>query len=279
MERQRRRTSGTTVAVLGQCLPGKDAIPEMEPMDNHIRSSRPIRRAPVGIAVVIAAIVAFGAPAAALAWTNYTYSSTDENKTITLINQARAAAGLPALVESSALNDVARWRAKDMWDRNYFGHDIPNPPGGKVFDELKRRGICYTVAGENIGRNNYPDDQTTQVNFNSWMSSSTHKGLILGSGFNRIGVGAFKGTGTTYPNHIFVAIFTHSCSSATPTPGPPPPPTPRPNENAGSVPDADATPDPDSDAAPNPHSDPACNPNSDPARHAEAVGQTDADAG
>ena len=51
-----------------------------------------------------------------------------------------------------------------MWDRNYFSHDIPNPPGGKVFDEIKRRGICYTVAGENIGRNNYPDDQSTQVN-------------------------------------------------------------------------------------------------------------------
>ena len=219
-------------------------------MNHRSHPTRMTRRAPVGIAVIVAAIVALGAPAAALAWTNYTFSSTDENKTITLINQARAAAGLPALVESADLNSVARWRAKDMWDRNYFSHDIPSPPGGKVFDEMKRRGICYTLAGENIGRNNYPDDQTTQVNFNGWMASSTHKAIILGSGFNRIGVGAFKGTGGTYPNHEFVAVFSHSCSSATPTPAPTPTPRPTPTATPRPTPTPSQTPRSGDDPAP-----------------------------
>ena len=66
------------------------------------------------------------------------FSSTAEDKLVTLINQARASAGLPALNDNAALHDVARWRSKDMWDRNYFSHSIPNPPGGNVFDELHR---------------------------------------------------------------------------------------------------------------------------------------------
>src|SRR6187549_3454781 len=94
-------------------------------------SRRPARRGPLGLALVIASLVALGAPSAALAWTQYAFSSTDENKTITLINQARASAGLPALVANSSLTSVARWRAKDMWDRNYFSHDIKSPPGGQ----------------------------------------------------------------------------------------------------------------------------------------------------
>ncbi|HYK96713.1 MAG TPA: CAP domain-containing protein [Candidatus Dormibacteraeota bacterium] len=207
------------------------------------RFRRPGRRMPLGVAVAAALVVAASLPSVTLAWTDYSFSSADESEMVTLINQARASAGLPALVTDSALTSVARWRSKDMWDRNYFSHTIPSPPGGTVFDELKRRGICYTLAGENIGENNYPDDVATQTMFNGWMSSSGHRALILGSGFNHIGVGAFKGTGSTYPTHDWTAVFTHSCSGGpTPTPKPTPKPTPTPK----------ATPRPTTDPAANP---------------------------
>jgi uncharacterized protein YkwD len=182
--------------------------------------------------------------AAALTWADYSYSSPAEAQLVTLINQARADAGLPAVTVSGALTDVARWRSKDMWDRDYFSHAIPTPPGGNVFDELHRRGICYTVAGENIAVNNYPDDQTVQVAFNGWMNSPGHRAIILSPGYNRVGVGAFKGNGSTYPNHLYTAIFTHTCVSVTPrptvtpmpTPKPTPKPTPRPTPTAKPVP-------------------------------------------
>jgi hypothetical protein len=131
-----------------------------------------------------------------------------------------------------------------MWDRNYFSHSIPNPPGGNVFDELHRRGICYTLAGENIGINNYPDDVATQTIFNGWMSSSGHRALILGSGFNRVGIGAFKGTGSTYPDHLWTAVFIHTCGSATPTPAPTPTKTPAPTKTPGPTPTATPRPSP-----------------------------------
>lgn len=235
-------------------------------MNDRPHSRRATRRAPLGIAILAGLLVAISAPSAALAWTNYTFSSTDENKMITLINQARASAGLPALVEIQSLTDVARWRSKDMWDRNYFSHTIPSPPGGNVFDELKRRGICYTLAGENIGSNNYPDDVATQTMFNGWMTSSVHKALILGSGFNRIGVGAFKGTGTTYPKHYWTAIFTHSCSSATPTPPPTPAPTPGPTKTPAPTrtPGPNPTPTPTHTPAPTPKPTPKPTPRPTP---------------
>lgn len=221
------------------------------------------RRGPLGVAIIAALLVAVSIPTVAAGWDNYSFSSTDENLMVTLINQARASAGLPALSVSTELRDVARWRSKDMWDRNYFSHSIPSPPGGDVFDELHRRGICYTVAGENIGSNNYPDDVATQTMFNGWMGSSTHKGLILGSGFNRIGVGAFKGTGTTYPKHYWTAIFTHSCSStATPTPAPTPVPTktPSPTPAPTKTPGPTATPGPGATPTPRPTATPTPRP-------------------
>jgi uncharacterized protein YkwD len=228
---------------------------------NHLvsipRSSRRRhRRAPLGLAVAAALVIAASLPSVALGWTNYTFSSADESETITLINQARASAGLGALKVDSDLTSVARWRSKDMWDRNYFSHTIPSPPGGNVFDELKRRGICYTAAAENIGENNYPDDQTTSVNFNGWMNSSGHGAIILSSSYTHIGVGAFKGTGSDYPNKIFTAIFTHPCSSATATPKPTPTKTPtatpKPTPKPTPRPTPKPTPTPTSTARPTP---------------------------
>ena len=190
---------------------------------------RPRRRMPFGLAIAAAALLAVSSPGVVLGWNNSSFSSSSENQMITLINQARASAGKPALSANASLTSVARWRSKDMNDRNYFSHNIPSPPGGDVFDELRRRGICYTVAGENIGTNNYPDDVATQTMFNGWMNSSSHRALILGSGFNRIGVGAYKGTGADYPKHYWTAVFTHSCASATPAPTPKPTPKPTPD--------------------------------------------------
>ena len=233
------------------------------------------RRAPLAAAVVAAAVLSISQAGIVLAWTNYTFSSTSESKLVTLINQARASAGLPAVQVSSALTDVARWRSKDMWDRDYFSHAIPNPPGGNAFDEINRRGICYTAAGENIAINNYPDDQTTTVAFNGWMKSDGHRAIILSSAYNRIGVGAFKGTGSDYPNHLYTAIFTHACSSATPkptprptaTPTPRPTPTPAPTKKPGSTP----TPTPRPTATPRPTPKPTPKPTAGPDPTAEVT--------
>src|SRR6185503_3793868 len=140
---------------------------QQDPMDRPTltarRRRRVRRRAPLALAFLSAAVIVASLPSTALGWDNYSFSSASEQQMLTLINQARAANGKPAVQWSDNLGSVARWRSKDMWDRSYLSHDIPNPPGGNVFDELHRRGICYTTAGENIGVNNYPDDVATQT--------------------------------------------------------------------------------------------------------------------
>lgn len=221
------------------------------------RPGRAFRGLPLGIALIAAALIAAGAPSVALGWDNYSFSAGQEGEMLTLINQARAAKGLPAYHVNSTLHSVARWRSKDMYDRDYFSHDIPNPPGGRVFNELHRRGVCYTIAGENIGWNNYPDDVATQTMFNGWMDSPGHRALILSKDFTRIGIGAFKGTGADYPKHFWTAVFTHPCGSSSPKPKPTPKPTPKaphatprptraPTAQATPVPTPSPTPDPES---------------------------------
>src|SRR4029079_1647029 len=133
----------------------------MDHTAKRFRRPRPIRGFSLAIALAAAALAPGGSPGIALGWTNYSFSAADESEMLTLINQARAANGLPAYQVGSTLHDVARWRSKDMYARDYFSHDIPSPPGGKVFDELHRRGVCYTLAGENIGWQNFPHDRAT----------------------------------------------------------------------------------------------------------------------
>jgi uncharacterized protein YkwD len=196
-------------------------------------ATRPVRR-PISerrlpsirrLALLLALAVTLVTPSLVFAWDADSFSSGDEALLVQLTNQARAAAGLGALRVDSTLAGVARWRSKDMVERNYFSHSIP-PNGTKVFDELTRIGYCYTVAGENIGKNNFPDDSATQAIQDGFMNSPTHRANILGT-WTMIGVGAYKGADGT---HVWTVLFSQPCATATPTPTPTAKPaaTPRP---------------------------------------------------
>jgi uncharacterized protein YkwD len=189
------------------------------PLDRPVNLRRvpPIRR----LAVLLALAVTLVTPTLVFAWDADSFSAADEALLVQLTNQARAAAGLGALRVDSTLASVARWRSKDMVERNYFGHSIP-PGGTKVFDELTRIGYCYTVAGENIGQNNFPDDSATQTIQDGFMNSPTHRANILGT-WAMIGVGAYKGADGT---HVWTVLFSQPCATPTPTPTPTTRPTP-----------------------------------------------------
>ena len=248
---------------------------------NHRTSTRRLLRGPgsfVVAAVVAALVMVVANPGVTYAWTSYSFSSSDESSTLTLINQLRAANGKPALVMDSSLVSEARKRSKDMYDKNYFSHSIP-PDGHTVFTELTAMGYCYSNAAENIGWNNYPDDQTTSVNFNGWKNSSGHLANMLGN-FTRVGIGAFKGDGrdagsgtfgvdtTSYPVHVFTAVFATPCGSSTPKPTPTPTPkptaTPRPTPTPTPRPTPTPTPRPTPTPAGTPHPTPTPTPTPQP---------------
>ncbi len=98
-----------------------------------------------------------------------------------------------------------------MITRDYFSHTIPKPPGGDVFNEMDRRGYCYSVAGENIGWNNYPDSTATQAIQTAFMGSPGHKANILGKTWDHIGVGAYKGADG---KKMWTVLFADKCGSS-----------------------------------------------------------------
>ena len=162
------------------------------------------------VALLFAAtsLATLAAPAPAAAWDAGTFSSQSEQDLITLTNRARASHGLRALKTDSALTKIARWRSKDMINRDYFSHTIPGY--GNVFDKLSNTGYCFKVAGENIGWNTYPDDVATAAIQKMFMDSSGHRANILGKSWDVIGVGAYK---SSSGKKMWTVLFADKCGT------------------------------------------------------------------
>ena len=108
--------------------------------------------------------------------------NSDEKEAFDLINKQRTNNGLAALKNDSEVQRVARIKAQDMVDNNYFSHT--SPTYGSPFDMLKSFKISYKTAGENIAGNSSNSSAVT-----AWMNSSGHKANILNSNFNYTGIG------------------------------------------------------------------------------------------
>jgi len=106
----------------------------------------------------------------------------DEQEVFELINAKRVANGLSALKIDDELQNVARIKAQDMVNNNYFSHT--SPTYGSPFDMMKSFGISYKTAGENIAGNS-----SNSAAVNAWMNSEGHRANILNSSFNYTGIG------------------------------------------------------------------------------------------
>lgn len=106
---------------------------------------------------------------------------------LVLVNKERAKAGVPALISHKAVQDLAVAKSKDMAINNYFDHK--SPVIGMYSDQLKRAGISYHSAGENIAAG----QKTPEAVMNSWMNSPGHRSNILSKDYTHIGIGTYKG--------------------------------------------------------------------------------------
>ncbi len=103
-----------------------------------------------------------------------------------LVNAERAKAGLPALKEDWELSRVAKYKSQDMHDKNYFDHT--SPTYGSPFAMMKKFGITYKAAGENIAKGQKSASEVV----NAWMNSEGHRANILNKSYTHIGVGFVK---------------------------------------------------------------------------------------
>ena len=115
-----------------------------------------------------------------------TTASSYEKEVIRLVNEIRAKNSLGTLKEDWELSRVARYKSEDMKNNNYFSHT--SPTYGSPFDMMKKFGISYRGAAENIAKG----QKTPQEVVNAWMNSSGHRANILNKNYTHIGVGYVK---------------------------------------------------------------------------------------
>lgn len=104
-----------------------------------------------------------------------------------LVNSERKKAGLKPVEWDDSLAALAREHCEDMVNRDFFSHD--NPDGLSPFDRMKRAGIDYLAAGENIAAGSYSPIEAME----GWMSSPGHRANILNPDFKSMGVSVVWG--------------------------------------------------------------------------------------
>lgn len=113
--------------------------------------------------------------------------NSDEQEVFKLVNQQRTNNGLQALKIDNEVQKVARIKAQDMVNNNYFSHN--SPTYGSPFDMLNSFKVSYKTAGENIAGNSSNSAAVT-----AWMNSPGHKANILNGNFNYTGIGVVNGS-------------------------------------------------------------------------------------
>lgn len=123
--------------------------------------------------------------------------NTNEKEVFDLINKQRTNNGLQALKVDEEVQRVARIKAQDMVDNNYFSHN--SPTYGSPFEMLKSFKVSYQSAAENIAGNSSNSGAVT-----SWMNSSGHKANILNGNYTYTGIGVVS---SSKYGKVFVQMF------------------------------------------------------------------------
>ena len=141
-----------------------------------------------------------------------TPASDYETQVVQLINQQRAANGLPPLNIDSRLVQAARRHSQDMATHDFFSHigSDGSTPGQRIRDA----GYSFVSAGETIA-GGYPSPSSV---VQGWMNSPKHREILLGN-FVDVGVGYAYNPGAFF-GYYWTADFA-SPSAWNPTPVPP----------------------------------------------------------
>lgn len=109
-------------------------------------------------------------------------------KVVELANVERVSRSLPELVMNGALAKAAQDKLADMLKKNYFEHT--SPAGLTPWHWLEKNNYEYKYAGENLAMNFLSAENQNKA----WMESRTHRGNILNTHYQEIGVAVGQGT-------------------------------------------------------------------------------------
>lgn len=125
--------------------------------------------------------------------------SGEEQILFNLLNEERVKRGLQPLRMNAQLTNLARIKAKDMADNNYFSHT--SPTYGKASNMVRNAGISFWIVGENIAITSSAARANTL-----FMGSSVHRTAMLNKNYTEVGIGMFrKSNGSLYVAEFFMA--------------------------------------------------------------------------
>ncbi|WP_051273352.1 CAP domain-containing protein [Desulfotruncus alcoholivorax] len=165
----------------------------------------------------------------------------DEQQMLQLVNTERAKQGIKPLQMDSSLLKLARQKARDMIDNNYFDHT--SPTYGSPFEMMRNAGISYSYAGENLAK-----AATVNGAHTALMNSSGHRANILNENYDRVGIGIIGSGGYKYVVQMFTGGQSGGSSVPAPRPKPAPAPEPAPSPNLAPAPGPAPSPSPTSGA-------------------------------
>lgn len=105
-----------------------------------------------------------------------------DQEVLTQMNDARVAAGLPALVENADLDRVASDKLQDLESTGIFSHI--GSTGTMSWHWFAAEGYQYKWAGENLAE----DYSNADDAFTAYMNSPEHKANILGVHYLEVGM-------------------------------------------------------------------------------------------
>lgn len=109
----------------------------------------------------------------------------DEAELLRMVNEERASVGLHPLTLDQDLVHLARAKAWDIIDNNYFAHQ--SPTYGSVWDMMRRANIPFVYAGENLARAG-----NVWVVHYRLMNSSGHRQNILRDRYTHVGIAVLR---------------------------------------------------------------------------------------
>ncbi len=117
------------------------------------------------------------------------------------LNRVRTGRKLPAVRADRGLGGAAARHSRDMARRRYFAH-------GPWTTRVKAASGSARDVGEVIGWTSARDAAGEAAwMVRSWLESPTHRAIVLGRGFSRVGVGRATRAGGSGTDSIYTADF------------------------------------------------------------------------
>lgn len=125
--------------------------------------------------------------------------TSQEAQAFALLNAFRAENNLPPLAIHPELVKVARLKAQDIVENNYFSH--VSPTYGSIGQMLRSAGISYSSAAENLSK----AGNINQAHLQLVYSTQGHRQIMLSPNYNYVGIGVLPLKNV--PGIIMVQLF------------------------------------------------------------------------